>query len=137
MKLLSIIKDFFGPAAELIDNVHTSTEEKLEKKAQLLALQASFLEAALEHEAKALERKSEIVLAEARGESWLQRSWRPVTMLVFLGLVVFDQFGWLQFRLASEAWTLLQLGIGGYVVGRSVEKTVVPIANVLKSKEKT
>lgn len=137
MKLLSIIKDFFGPAAELIDNVHTSTEEKLEKKAQLLGLQASFLEAALEHEEKALERKSELVLAEARGESWLQRNWRPLTMLTFLGLVVFDQFGWLQFRLASEAWTLLQIGLGGYVVGRSVEKTVVPLANVLKSKEKT
>lgn len=136
MKLLNIVKDLFKPAAELIDNVHTSTEEKLAAKAQLLQLQATFLEAALEHEQKDLERKSEVVLAEAKGESTLQRSWRPITMLVFVGLVVADSIGVLAVPLAPEAWTLLQLGLGGYVVGRSVEKTVVPALNALKSKER-
>ena len=136
MKLLNIVKDLFKPAAELIDNVHTSTEEKLAAKAQLLQLQATFLEAALEHEQKDLERKSEVVLAEAKGESTLQRSWRPITMLVFVGLVVADSIGVLAVPLAPEAWTLLQLGLGGYVVGRSVEKTVVPALNALKKKER-
>lgn len=136
MKLLNIVKDLFKPAAELIDSVHTSTEEKLAAKAQLLQLQATFLSAALEHEQKDLERKSEVVLAEAKGESTLQRSWRPITMLVFVGLVVADSLGVLAVPLAPEAWTLLQLGLGGYVVGRSVEKTVVPALNALKKKER-
>jgi hypothetical protein len=136
VNLLSIVKDLFKPAAELIDNVHTSTEEKLAAKAQLLQLQATFLEAALEHEQKDLERKSEIILAEAKGESFLQRNWRPITMLTFVGLVVADSVGVLAVPLASEAWTLLQLGLGGYVVGRSVEKTVVPALKAFKSKEK-
>jgi len=31
-------------------------------------------------------------------------------------------FDLLAFRLADQAWLLLQIGLGGYVVGRSVEK---------------
>jgi hypothetical protein len=45
-------------------------------------------------------------------------------MLTFLILVVCDSFGWLAFSLSSEAWTLLQIGLGGYVVGRTGEKIV-------------
>jgi len=45
--------------------------------------------------------------------SWLQRIWRPLTMLSFLALVVADSFGLLVFRLSAEAWTLLQIGLGG------------------------
>ena len=45
-------------------------------------------------------------------------------MLTFLGLVVCDSFGWLANPLAAEAWTLLQIGLGGYVAGRSGEKIV-------------
>ena len=54
----------------------------------------------------------------------MQRNWRPITMLTFLALVVCDSFGWLANPLASEAWTLLQIGLGGYVAGRSVEKVM-------------
>ena len=42
--------------------------------------------------------------------------------LCFLFLVMADSFGLLVFRLSTEAWGLLQIGLGGYVVGRSVEK---------------
>ena len=65
-----------------------------------------------------------LVAAEAGGQSWLQRNWRPLTMLAFLVLVIADSFGLLAFRLSAEAWQLLQIGLGGYVVGRSVEKIV-------------
>jgi hypothetical protein len=43
-------------------------------------------------------------------------------MLTFLVLVVFDSFGWLPSKLAPQAWILLQIGLGGYVAGRSAEK---------------
>ena len=43
-------------------------------------------------------------------------------MLSFLVLVVLDSLGWLPSPLAPEAWTLLQIGLGGYVAGRSAEK---------------
>ena len=76
----------------------------------------------LDYEAQLMQMKSSIIVAEAQGQSWIQRSWRPITMLTFLFLVVADAFGQLPFRLAGEAWTLLQLGLGGYVIGRSGEK---------------
>lgn len=68
-----------------------------------------------------------IIEAEAKGQSWLQRNWRPITMLTFLVLVVCDSFGFLKFRLSNEAWILLQIGLGGYVVGRTGEKIVEKI----------
>ena len=49
-------------------------------------------------------------------------------MLTFLALVVGDTFGLLATPLRDEAWELLKLGLGGYVLGRSGEK----IAKVVK-----
>jgi hypothetical protein len=49
---------------------------------------------------------------------------RPITMITFLFLVVMDSFGQLSFRLSGNAWLLLQIGLGGYVIGRSGEKIV-------------
>lgn len=77
-----------------------------------------------ELEYRTMEAQSQVVIAEAQGGSWIQRSWRPVTMFTFLFLVVLDSFGLLVTPLAPEAWTLLQIGLGGYVVGRSAEKVV-------------
>lgn len=137
MNVLNLIGQIFKPAAELIDNLHTSQEEKLQQKAVLLQLQTDFLVQGLQYEQEQLKAKAEIVLAEAKSDHWLTATWRPITMLTFLALVVFDQFGLLAFRLADDAWTLLQIGLGGYVVGRSVEKVVPPLVDSLKSKEQT
>ena len=88
-----------------------SPEKKAEIEAKLL-----------EFEGSVLKTQASVIMAEANGQSWLQRSWRPITMLTFLVLVVVDSFGLLPFRLAEEAWGLLKIGLGGYVIGRSAEK---------------
>lgn len=137
MNVLGLIGQIFKPAMDAIDNVHTSTEEKLEKKAALLQLQTQFLTDALEYEQAQLKERSAIIQAEAKADSWLTRSWRPITMLTFLGLVVCDSFGWLASPLAPDAWTLLQLGIGGYIVGRSAQGVTKSVAEALKKKEHT
>jgi len=121
---LNLIGQIFKPATELIDNLHTSEEEKLNAKTAMLEAQMGLGMKVLDYEAQLMQAKSSIVVAEAQGQSVLQRTWRPITMLTFLFLVVADSFGQLPFRLASEAWTLLQLGLGGYVAGRSGEKIV-------------
>ena len=122
MNILSFVGEIFRPAAELIDNLHTSDKERLELKQKMFEMQLKTYDKATEYESQLLKAQSDIISAEAAGQSWMQRNWRPLTMLTFLFLVVMDSFGWLPFRLASEAWTLLQIGLGGYVVGRSVEK---------------
>jgi len=53
-------------------------------------------------------------------------------MLTFLVLVVLDSFGVLASPLADEAWTLLQIGLGGYITGRSLEKITPKISDALR-----
>ena len=121
-----------APISKLIDEIHTSDEERLAIKHQLTAIQASMSEKMLGYESELLQARTKVITAEAQGASWLQRNWRPITMLTFLGLVVADTFGWTTFRLAGEAWTLLQIGLGGYVVGRSAEKVVPKVTEVFR-----
>ena len=58
----------------------------------------------------------------------LQRSWRPLVMLVFTALVVCRWMGWaspdLSEALELKLLGIVQLGIGGYIASRGVEKVV-------------
>ena len=122
--LLTLIGNIAGPATTLIDKMHTSDEEKLNAKQKIFELQVEAFVQAEKYESELLEAKSTIINAEAKSESWIARNWRPITMLTFLALVLCDSFGLLISPLAPEAWTLLQIGLGGYVVGRSTEKSM-------------
>ena len=93
MSLFSLIGKIFKPAAELVDAVHTSEDEKLTRKAQMLELQVQFLEYALEYEQEQLKQRARIITAEAKSESWITRSWRPITMLSFVGATLAYWFG--------------------------------------------
>ncbi len=74
-----------------------------------------------------LKAKTSIILAEAHG-TFLQRSWRPLMMLWFAVLIGLWWFGIEPEGMTQEdknnLFGLLKLGIGGYVVGRSAEKTI-------------
>jgi len=122
MSVLSFITSIFEPAAKLVDDLHTSAEEKLDLKRKMRVLENEVSFKVLDYEKSLMEHQAKVIMAEAQGQSWLQRSWRPITMLSFLVLVAFDSFGLLANPLADEAWLLLQIGLGGYVIGRSGEK---------------
>lgn len=76
--------------------------------------------------------QGQIVIAEAQGQSWLQRNWRPLLMLTIIIIVAnnYILYPYLSMftdkaqvlNLPSELWSLMQIGIGGYIVGRTVEK---------------
>ncbi len=96
---------------------------------------AGELRGALIDQAAAIEQAAaSVVLAEASGESWLQRNWRPLTMLSFVGIIVNNHilypyltlFGLpsVMLELDPAMWDLIKIGLGGYVVGRSGEKMV-------------
>lgn len=122
MSVLGFISRIFEPAVKLVDELHASEEEKLEMQRRIRVIENEFLDKVLEYETKLMDNQAAVIRAEATGHSWLQRNWRPITMLTFLALVVADSFGWLANPLAPEAWVLLQIGLGGYVAGRSAEK---------------
>lgn len=77
----------------------------------------------------------QVILAEAQG-NWLQRSWRPLMMLFFAGLVGARWFGYSAPNMSEaeilELWAIVKIGIGGYTIGRSVEKVAPTIAAALK-----
>jgi len=130
--IFDFLKAAITPVTNLIDEMHTSDEEREALRLEFYRLQFGIFEQLMTYEKQLLDAKSNIIVAEAQGQSWLQRSWRPITMLVFLALVVADSFGWLANPLADEAWTLLQIGLGGYVAGRSLEKITPKITDALK-----
>ena len=70
----------------------------------------------------------EIITAEAKGDSWLQRNWRPMLMLWFAGLVGAHWLGFTPPNLPESVvinlLDIVQVGVGGYVLGRSGGKMV-------------
>ena len=139
MNILSLIGDIFTPAAKLIDDLHTSKEEKLAAKADLMKLSMSFLEKGLDYELAQVQAKTAIILAETKSESWLTRNWRPATMVAFVVLIGAYWFGLTPDSVPEDAilsmFGLVKIGLGGYVVGRSAEKVAVPLMEAFKKKE--
>ena len=132
MGIWSFMTGLMQPVTDLIDAVQTSDEERLQLKAQIMRIQTEAMSKLQDYEMALLKAKSNIIVAEAKGDSWLQRSWRPLGMVTLLALVVLDSLGILPNRLSTEAWTMIQIGFGGYVVGRSAEKTAPKLVNAIK-----
>jgi len=126
--VVDAIAGIFKPISDVIDHVLPSGDAKVALQGQVIAGQIAAGAAFMNYEQKLLDGRVQIITAEAQGNSWLQRNWRPISMLTFLTLTVADALNWLPNRLAPQAWTLLQIGLGGYVIGRSVEKIAPPIA---------
>lgn len=83
--------------------------------------------------------QGEIIKTEAASTHWLAANWRPLTMITFTGLIVARWFGWAAPNLSPDEylklWDIVQLGLGGYVIGRSAEKIVPAIADAIGSKK--
>jgi hypothetical protein len=104
---------------DVIDDLFTSDEERANAKIKVL-------EVLKQQQLELQKLQTEIIVAEASG-NWLQRSWRPILMLSFGFIVIYVKFVAPLFdlkipELENEFWDLLQIGIGGYVIGRSAEK---------------
>jgi hypothetical protein len=111
----SVVKDLLGG----LDKLFTSKEEKI--KAQNV-----IKEILVKKQIELQQLQTEIIVTEAKG-NWLQRSWRPILMLAFGFIVIYVKFLAPVLELPippleNEFWNLLQLGIGGYVIGRTGEK---------------
>lgn len=96
----------------------------------------AMLEMAQRGELAEFSARAEIVKTEAASSHWLAANWRPLTMLTFAGLIVARWFGWAAPNLSEaeylKLWSIVEFGLGGYVVGRSVEKIAPSVADALK-----
>ena len=118
-----------GGAAELvkgvggiIDNLHTSKEEKL-------AAELKIKEMVMSYEAEMQKQVTERWKMDMQSDSWLSKNIRPL-VLIFLVvstvLLIFIDAGIIRFEVKSSWVDLLQLVlitvIGAYFGGRSLEK---------------
>jgi len=113
--------DVIGSVGKVIDDIFTNDEERIKAKNELIKV-------IQQKELELQQMQTDIIIAEAKG-NWLQRSWRPILMLSFGFIVIYVKFIAPLFdlripELENEFWNLLQLGIGGYVIGRSGEKII-------------
>jgi len=122
-------KLFSGGAADLvksvggvIDNLHTSAEEKLEAERKIKELVANY---EVEMEKNITSRWQ----ADLKSDSWLSKNVRPMVLIFLIVctmLLIFIDAGAIKFNVKDSYIDLLQLVlitvIGAYFGGRSLEK---------------
>lgn len=119
-----------GPVAKIIDKAVPDKDLATKIKAEIQS-------EALKQDSELSIAGANIIKAEVQSDSFAARNWRPHLMYLIMGLLVFNGVAvplteafsevdlpileaWT--AIPSEMWTLLQIGLGGYVVGRSAEK---------------
>lgn len=116
---------------KIIDRIWTDPAQRDQARLALMEL-------AQKGELTELTERSGIIKVEAASEHWLAANWRPILMLTFGGLIVARWFGWAAPNLTEaeyiKLWDIVQLGIGGYVIGRSGEKIIPAVVTAMKSK---
>lgn len=126
--LLPVLTPILGQVAK---SVFPNAEDEIKR----LEIQARLQESLIANQAQIEAAAAQVIKTEAEGESWLQRNWRPLTMMVFVTLIVAKWTGYtapgvteaLELRLLG----LIEIGLGGYVIGRSVEKVAPVVAQAL------
>ncbi|MCR4377572.1 MAG: holin family protein [Rhodospirillales bacterium] len=111
----------------LLSGLLSVVDKAVEDKDQAALIKARLHEQVLNGSMQELAAAAKIIVAEAQGESWLQRNWRPLLMVMF-GVIIANNylivplFNTPSALIPPDMWDLLKLGVGGYVVGRTVEK---------------
>lgn len=104
---------------QVIERIIPDPEKAAQAKNQLVDM-------AVKGELDELAQRAGVIKAEAQGESWLQRSWRPIVMLIFTALIVCRWLGWsapdLSEAVELKLFSIVQIGLGGYIASRGIEK---------------
>jgi hypothetical protein len=122
-----VLNGIFG----LIDQKIEDKDKANELKTQLNNV---LLTADLSKFSEQIQAQTDIIVAEAKGGSWLQRNWRPGLMALF-GIIIANNYIMYPYlrlfwpeapvlELPPDMWALLKIGVGGYVVGRTAEKGI-------------
>jgi len=124
-----------APLAKILFN---TVDKAVADKDLAAKLKADLQTQMLQSHTQELQAAAKIVEAEAKA-GWFASSWRPLLMYVLIFILIWNYilgpvfkflFGAIiTIELPGDVWTLLQIGLGGYVVGRSAESVARTIAN--------
>ena len=109
MSIFSFIGDIFKPAADLIDNLHVSDEERGQLANEMAKIQA-----------QVHAKTTELMSAEASSPHVITAIWRPVCCIVLVGIILAD--GHFGFKASEQVYVLAQTFLSVYGGGRSLEK---------------
>ena len=110
-----------------------SSEAKASLDGKLIELDAVLAQLKM----KTDELRHNIIIAETKSQSWLARNWRPILMLTIVAIVannyIFFPYASLftakvtMLVLPEHLWSLLKIGVGGYIVSRGAEKVATTL----------
>ena len=114
---MKTVTNLVSAVGEIVDLLTLPGREKKQLETDILQLLIAVEEKTITEQAAAIRE-------EARG-NWLQRSWRPIVMLVFTLIILAGTFLNLPILAdTSRFWDLLEIGLGGYIIGRGSEQLV-------------
>ena len=114
---MKTVTNLVSAVGEIVDRLALPGREKKQLETDILQLLIAVEEKTITEQAAAIRE-------EARG-NWLQRSWRPIVMLVFTLIILAGTFLNLPILAdTSRFWDLLEIGLGGYIIGRGSEQLV-------------
>lgn len=125
-----------GLGIPIIDTVLNTVNNVIDKifpdKTEADKAKAEIQRAVLGIDRAVIEESARVIFGEVQGQSWLQRNWRPILML---GIVIIVMNNYLVYPylslfwnkamvlvLPDDLWSLMKIGVGGYIIGRSTEK---------------
>ena len=130
-----------APLAKILFN---TVDKAVADKDLAAKLKADLQTQMLQSHTQELTAAARIIEAEAKA-GWFASSWRPLLMYVLIFILIWNYVlgpvilfffkASITITLPGDVWTLLQIGLGGYVVGRSAESVARTMANKSQSKE--
>ena len=122
MGLFSFISNIFSPATKIVDELHTSEEEKLKLKNELANIQGKAQDRILIYESELAEYRHKLLIAEANSPHPFVALWRPLCSTALVAIIVLASFG--VGNPGPELYKLAEIFLGAYVGGRTIEKIV-------------
>jgi hypothetical protein len=127
-----------GAIAPLAKILFNTVDKAVEDKDLANKLKAELQTQMLQSHTEELQAASRVIEAEAKA-GWFASSWRPLLMYVLIFILIWNYIlgpiikfffhAGITIDLPGDVWTLLQIGLGGYVVGRSAESVARTMAN--------
>lgn len=118
--IATFITGIFSPAAKLIDDLHTSDEEKLQLKNKFAEIQAEVNKKIIDYQTKVSELENAVRIAELQSNHWLAANWRPgCAILLVVSTITMSLFG---IEIPQALQTLTNVFVPGYGGFRMIEK---------------
>ena len=134
LKMIPVVGEIIDKGLGIIDDMVPDKDLATKLKA---AVREKTLTYAHTEGLETIKAQMTTIVAEIKSGSWITTNWRPITMLTFVAIIANNYILYPYLALfwsnaptldiPPDMWNLLKIGLGGYVVGRSVENVVATV----------